>query len=100
MLEDKIVDTREGVLGAATETGDRTPVMVIKNKTEALDATLALVARGNAVLAEIERLSDNIPLLYRNISIKIVNMCKNNCGVYWFIHLQRGHSLSGEPGGV
>ena len=42
--------------------------MVIKNKTEALDATLALVARGNAVLAEIERLSDNIPLLYRNIS--------------------------------
>ena len=74
MLEDKIVDTREGVLGAATETGDRTPVMVIKNKTEALDATLALVARGNAVLAEIERLSDNIPLLYRNISITIVNM--------------------------
>ena len=71
MLEDKIVDTREGVLGAATETGDRTPVMVIKNKTEALDATLALVARGNAVLAEIERLSDNIPLLYRNISITI-----------------------------
>ena len=70
--------------------------MVIKNKTEALDATLALVARGNAVLAEIERLSDNIPLLYRNISITIVN----NCGVYWFIHLQRGHSLSGEPGGV
>ena len=70
--------------------------MVIKNKTEALDATLALVARGNAVLAEIERLSDNIPLLYRNISITIVNMCKNN----WFIHLQRGHSLSGEPGGV
>ena len=45
--------------------------MVIKNKTEALDATLALVARGNAVLAEIERLSDNIPLLYRNISITI-----------------------------
>ena len=77
--------------------------MVIKNKTEALDATLALVARGNAVLAEIERLSDNIPLLYRNISITIVNnvnMCKNNCGVYWFIHLQRGHSLGGEPGGV
>ena len=70
--------------------------MVIKNKTEALDATLALVARGNAVLAEIERLSDNIPLLYRNISITIVNMCKNN----WFIHLQRGHSLSGESGGV
>ena len=72
--------------------------MVIKNKTEALDATLALVARGNAVLAEIERLSDNIPLLYRNISITIVNknMCKNN----WFIHLQREHSLSGEPGGV
>ena len=50
--------------------------MVIKNKTEALDATLALVARGNAVLAEIERLSDNIPLLYRNISITIVNMCR------------------------
>ena len=68
--------------------------MVIKNKTEALDATLALVARGNAVLAEIERLSDNIPLLYRNICVE------NNCGVYWFIHLQRGHSLSGEPGGV
>ena len=39
--------------------------MVIKNKTEALDATLALVARGNSVLAEIERLSDNIPALFR-----------------------------------
>ena len=39
--------------------------MVIKNKTEALDATLALVARGNSVLAEIERLSDAIPPLFR-----------------------------------
>ena len=42
--------------------------MVIKNKTEALDATLALVARGNSVLAEIERLSDNIPPLFRKFS--------------------------------
>ena len=39
--------------------------MVIKNKTEALDAILALVARGNSVLAEIERLSDAIPPLFR-----------------------------------
>ena len=41
---------------------------MIKNKTEALDATLALVARGNSVLAEIERLSDNIPPLFRKFS--------------------------------
>ena len=41
--------------------------MVIKNKTEALDATLALVARGNSVLAEIERPSDSIPPLFRKL---------------------------------
>ena len=39
--------------------------MVNKTKTEALDSTLSLVARGNAVLAEIERLSDAVPLLFR-----------------------------------
>ena len=44
--------------------------MVIKNKTEALDATLALVARGNSVLAEIERLSDSIPPLFRKLAKK------------------------------
>ena len=36
------------------------------NKTEALEATLSLVARGNAVLAEISRLSEAIPLLFRH----------------------------------
>ena len=33
--------------------------MPTKNKTEALDVTLGLVARGNSVLAEIERLGGN-----------------------------------------
>lgn len=65
--------------------------MVIKKKTEAQDATLALVARGNAVLAEIERLSDNIPLLYRNIST-CVKM------IVWFTGLStcRGDTRSVE----
>ena len=45
--------------------------MVNKTKTEALDSTLSLVARGNAVLAEIERLSDAVPLLFRFISFSL-----------------------------
>ena len=36
-----------------------------KGVSEAVESVLALVARGNAVLAEIERLKDIIPLLYR-----------------------------------
>ena len=39
--------------------------MVGKGVSEAVEAVLSLVARGNAVLAEIERLRDVIPLLYR-----------------------------------
>ena len=42
--------------------------VMVAAKTEALEATLSLVARGNAVLAEIERLSDAIPLLFRHVS--------------------------------
>ena len=38
---------------------------MVKATSEAVDVTLALVARGNAILAEIERLSDIIPLLFR-----------------------------------
>ena len=41
---------------------------MVKGTSEAVDATLALVARGNAILAEIERLSDIIPLLFRSDS--------------------------------
>ena len=40
-------------------------VDMVKATSEAVDVTLALVARGNAILAEIERLSDIIPLLFR-----------------------------------
>ena len=39
---------------------------MVKATSEAVDVTLALVARGNAILAEIERLSDIIPLLFRS----------------------------------
>ena len=39
--------------------------MVGKGVSEAVESVLALVARGNAVLAEVERLRDIIPLLYR-----------------------------------
>ena len=39
--------------------------MVGKGKSEAVESILALVARGNAVLAEIERLKEIIPLLYK-----------------------------------
>ena len=41
-------------------------VDMVKATSEAVDVTLALVARGNAILAEIERLSDIIPLLFRS----------------------------------
>ena len=41
---------------------------MVKATSEAVDVTLALVARGNAILAEIERLSDIIPLLFRSTS--------------------------------
>ena len=40
---------------------------MVKASSEAVDVTLALVARGNAILAEIERLSDIIPLLFRSL---------------------------------
>ena len=39
--------------------------MVGKGVSEAVESILSLVARGNAVLAEVERLRDIIPLLYR-----------------------------------
>ena len=39
--------------------------MVGKGVSEAVEAVLGLVARGNAILAEIERLRDVIPLIYR-----------------------------------
>ena len=43
--------------------------MPTKNKTEAIDVTLGLVARGNSVLAEIERLGDSIPSLFRKYTV-------------------------------
>ena len=64
---------------------------MVKATSEAVDVTLALVARGNAILAEIERLSDIIPLLFRSDTRLLNNSSKKmpRARPYLFEHLSR-----------